>query len=42
MSSVRPIVETEKLHAEGMPITAFAGFFGLTMGLHKYLQYFEF
>ena len=41
MSSVRPITVAEELHADGQPLTTYAGFFGLSQGILIHLRMFN-
>lgn len=41
MTTIRPILEAEKLHACGEPISTYGAFFGLTSGLMTHLRMFN-
>ena len=38
MSSTRPMLECEKAHAMGFPLTGYSAFFGATFGMLTYLR----
>ena len=41
MSSVRPITVAEEAHADGQPLTTYAGFFGASQGVLLHLRAFN-